>query len=157
MLCAQLVTAAVIEGLGESIETLGYDGLEVKGPIESLPEEVVGGYISLAGDTYCVQLGVISSLAGCQRLAAVMLGLEPGDDPLPDSDLGDAIGELSNIFAGTVKTRLHEAGVSVQLGLPMFCAGHVEVSQDDRHQFTAIQIGDVEAIAVVYLHNTTTA
>ncbi|TPV95526.1 MAG: chemotaxis protein CheX [Myxococcales bacterium FL481] len=154
MVTLEALTEVAIAGLGECIETLGYEGLELGSTIETIPEGMVGGYIRLAGEGQDVQLGIVSSLAGCQSLAGTMLALDPEeDDPLPEDELWDALGELSNIFAGSVKTRLSHAGMPVKIGLPTACDGSGESPTSERSCLRSIKIGTVEAVVSVGFHD----
>ena len=75
--------------------------------------------ISLVGDvSWAVFLGVPCNTA--VQLAAKFAGFEiPFDSP----DMGDAIGELGNIFAGDVKAKLDAKGVRVEISLPSVTRG----------------------------------
>lgn len=77
--------------------------------------DVVFGMISILGDVqWSVVLGftrdaassVASRFAGC-------------DGPIDDDDMGDAIGEITNILGSRVKLLLGKAGLVVEMSLPM--------------------------------------
>lgn len=75
--------------------------------------------ISLVGDVnWSVFLGIPRDTA--VQLAAKFAGFEiPFDSP----DMGDAVGELGNIFGGDVKAKLDAKGVRVELSLPSVTRG----------------------------------
>lgn len=154
MLDQDKLHAGLCAGIQECVDTLGYGEMVVGEFLLAPPTQNMGAYISLVGDTESIELGVVADHAGCQRLAGVMLGLEEEDGPIPESELGDAMGELLNMIAGTVKTQLREHGLSVRLGLPMFCRGQVEVSKGSQHRYFDVKIGDVETVCVVHRHQT---
>jgi CheY-specific phosphatase CheX len=75
---------------------------------------VITAIISLVGDLdWTIFLGLPRATAGA--VAAKFAGFEI---PFDSSDMGDAIGELTNILAGEVKAILDAKGVRVNLSLP---------------------------------------
>jgi len=97
---------------------LGYDEPLFEG--ESLPDDttVVSATVSVSG----AWAGVISlqvSEAMAHRITAAMLG---GTDPVDDSDVSDAVGELVNMVGGNVKSLM--PGPST-LSLPVVARGRV--------------------------------
>jgi chemotaxis protein CheX len=77
-------------------------------------ETLILGIISLVGDVeWSLYLGLPKATA--VSVAAKFAGFEI---PFESSDIGDAIGELTNIFAGHVKQRLADAGVKANISLP---------------------------------------
>ncbi len=108
---AECVGEAAIEILGsacgvqlepqECDENLGSDG-------------VVIGVISIVGDVeWSIFFGLpkVSAMA----LAAKFAGFEI---PFDSEDMGDAVGELTNILAGEIKRRLAGKSVAVTIALP---------------------------------------
>ena len=78
------------------------------------------GTIAFVGDAS------LSIMVYCTRLSAVevaeaLAGFEMDYD---HPDMGDAIGELANIFAGDIVARLDSHGVVVNMGLPSVFRGH---------------------------------
>lgn len=98
-------------------------------PVEEREEDVNGeslilGVISLMGDVeWSLFLGLPTATA--TAFAAKFAGFEiPFDSP----DMGDAVGELTNIFAGQVKTLLDGRGVKANISLPsVLRAEHIKV------------------------------
>lgn len=75
---------------------------------------VILSVISLVGDIeWSVILGLPSGTAAAA--AAKFAGFEI---PFESEDMGDAIGELTNIFAGLVKSKLDATGIKVEISLP---------------------------------------
>lgn len=78
------------------------------------------GRIAYVGDTswsmmvYCTRLSAM-------EVAAALAGFEMDYD---HPDMGDAIGELANIFAGDIVARLDGQGIHVSMGLPSVFRGH---------------------------------
>ncbi len=76
--------------------------------------DVMIGIISLLGDVdWVLFLGLPRDTA--IALAAKFAGFEI---PFEGEDMGDAIGELANIFAGQVKATLDTRGVKAEISLP---------------------------------------
>ncbi len=92
----------------------------------SLPTDMSGSYVSLMSTAASLQVGLASSPQGCQTMAKALLGMTPEEEDLTDADLADALGEVVNIIAGGIKTRLTEKDSSIQLGLPFFAHGSIE-------------------------------
>ncbi len=76
--------------------------------------DVMIGIISLLGDVeWVIFLGLPRDTA--TPLAAKFAGFEI---PFEGEDMGDAIGELANIFAGQVKATLDTHGIKAEISLP---------------------------------------
>jgi CheY-specific phosphatase CheX len=77
-------------------------------------EGAVIGVISIMGDVdWSVFLGLPRDTA--EILTEKFAGFEI---PFDSEDMGDAVGELTNILAGNVKSRLAEKGVRTNISLP---------------------------------------
>lgn len=86
-----------------------------------------GGYIPLLTDVECVQIGLATDLESCRKLSRLLLVLEDGDPDPPLAEVRDAIGEIANVMAGAIKTRICKVqeGIDIQLGLPFFVHGRI--------------------------------
>ena len=76
--------------------------------------EVIIGIISLVGDIeWSVFFGMPSetAVATCLKFAGFEI-------PFDSADMGDAIGELTNMLAGQVKLNLDQRGVRADISLP---------------------------------------
>lgn len=84
-------------------------------PEQDLSDDgVVLGIISLVGEVeWSLFLGLPRQTA--VSVAAKFAGFEI---PFDSNDMGDAVGELTNIFAGQVKALLDERGVKAEISLP---------------------------------------
>jgi chemotaxis protein CheX len=77
-------------------------------------ENLMLSVIALVGDLeWSIFLGLPGPTA--TALAAKFAGFEI---PFESADMGDAIGELTNILAGKVKSLLNDRGVKVDISLP---------------------------------------
>jgi hypothetical protein len=88
----------------------------------TLPTDLCGVYIPLMAEAYSVQIGLLGSRDVCTSLAKSLLGMGPDETLADDSDVFDAVGEVTNMVAGGVKVRA-AAQISVQLGLPLAHSG----------------------------------
>jgi len=86
---------------------------------ESLGDELVG-MMSLQGQKVSL-LAITCSLQGVRLLCSHMLGVH--EDEITDRDMGDAICELVNMTAGSVKARLRETAYEYTLTTPFAMKG----------------------------------
>lgn len=83
--------------------------------------ERISGSVSFAGKAsgiICIHLG--DNLA--RHLTAMMLGLDP-EDLEGMEEVKDAIGELSNMIGGNIKSRLCDKGFTCMLSIPSILVG----------------------------------
>lgn len=101
-----------------------------------------GGYIALTTPHEAIQIGWAADLQTCTALARSLLVLED-DDPDPEhSEIRDAMGELANIMAGAIKTKIVKGGVTnIQLGLPFFVVGRITAVNDVEESIVALKGG----------------
>lgn len=148
---ADLWLGASLEGLGETATmALGIDPPETHGHSDTLPTDLVGSVMSLQADTGA-QVGLFSTMAGCEFMARCLLACSPDDPPLPEGDVADALGEVLNILAGGAKTRMAKAGVSCKLTLPVFVHGYVVPAHNQTVRVVKLRVGkaDVELFVAV--------
>jgi chemotaxis protein CheX len=100
-----------------------------------LPENLTGCFVALVGREENLQIGVASDPEGCQVLARTLFQVE---DELGDTDVNDALGELANILAGGVKTRMSTTQGGISLSLPIVMEGHLRVT--DRQQVDQLDV-----------------
>jgi chemotaxis protein CheX len=108
-------TEVVAEAAAQIFQaTCGVTLEAVDGDIDVTSDGVIIGIISLVGDVeWSVFFGLPSDTA--VAAAAKFAGFEiPFDSP----DMGDAIGELTNMLAGQVKLNLDQKGVNADISLP---------------------------------------
>jgi len=107
-----------------------------------------GAYLGLVADDEPFQVGILVDPAGCQSLSKALLGMEPGDEDLPASDVSDAMCEVVNIVAGGLKRRVSER-MKITLGLPIFVAGHPLPNQQQEVSARALKLGEVAVSLLV--------
>ena len=94
--------------------TCGVELEEIQAEASSENESLFLAVIALIGDVeWSLFLGLPTETA--VAIAAKFAGFEI---PIDSPDMGDAIGELSNIFGGRVKALLDPKGVKVEISLP---------------------------------------
>ncbi len=103
-----------------------------------------GAYLGLVAQEEPIQVGILVDGPGCQALAKALLGMEPGDEDLPPSDVSDAMCEIINIIAGGLKRRVSER-MPVTMGLPIFVSGHPLPNQQQVVLARMLKIGEITA------------
>ncbi len=101
-----------------------------------------GAYLGLVADEEPIQVGLLVDPAGCQALSKSLLGMGPGDEDLPPSDVSDAMCEIVNIVVGGLKRRV-SGRTRITLGLPIFVAGHPLPNQQQEVSARSLQLGSV--------------
>jgi chemotaxis protein CheX len=100
---SQILTATC----GAEIEPLSEQDIHASG-------ESIVGVISLVGDVeWSLFFGLPSdtAVAACYQFAGF-------DIPFESADMGDAIGELTNMLAGQIKMNLDQKGLAADISLP---------------------------------------
>jgi chemotaxis protein CheX len=79
------------------------------------------GSVGFAGDV----MGAINLHVGeefARLITAGMLGMEP-EEVTDESEVHDVVGELGNMIAGDIKSRLCDAGLACELSIPSTTSG----------------------------------
>ena len=118
------------------------------------PRSLFGAYVPLVAASCQVQIGVVAEWEACQALARALFGMEVDAELEADSDVSDALGEIANMVAGRVKTRMNERAPGLNTGLPLCVAGHVEPSAGAEQASIALVFDDVRASVRVLLSPT---
>ena len=122
MIDEKCFSAALLDGAKEVFETMVFMDLEESG--EAAPE--------IDGDSLLGSITFSKALEGClavrcgmscaKIVAANMLGLEPSDE-MSDDEIGDAIGEITNMVMGSVKARATSEAGELQVSIPTVVRG----------------------------------
>jgi hypothetical protein len=105
---------------------LSFAGAVVHDPVGlECAMSMIGAHIPLIGGGQAFDLALVSSPEGCQALSRAILCMGPGP-ALPDADVADAVGEIVNMLAGSVKRRMAGQGAELELGLPIFLHGYIQ-------------------------------
>ncbi len=87
---------------------------------EPASESVIVGIISLMGERpWTMMMSLPCQTA--EALALVFVGMEI---PFDSDDMGDVVGELTNILAGSVLAKLEGVGISAEMSLPTVMRGN---------------------------------
>jgi len=128
---------------------MGWEGATVVGsPQGELPVGLYGSYLTLIGDEGAVQIGFMASLESCLEISKTLLGMGP-EDELPESDMADAIAEVINIVAGSVKTRMISYDAGIKLGLPTFIQGRIMATPNQEKMVSAMKFGSIDTWILV--------
>ena len=104
---------------------LGMGNVQWRHPVEGdMPDNLCGVYIPLMTDGFSVQLGVLGQPEVCTHLAKSLLGMGPDESLADEHEVFDAVGEVMNLVAGSVKSRAADL-TNVTLGLPLALTGTV--------------------------------
>lgn len=110
--------------------------------------DTMGALIPISSDMAPVQIGLFGNEAACRRLARALLGSRP-DEPLSRAEMIDAICEIVNMYAGSVKARVARYASHAALGLPTFVHGPIEATSQQTVERVTVQIDDVEAQLII--------
>jgi hypothetical protein len=102
-----------------------------------------GAYVPVLSGDYSLHVGVVSDDKGCASLTRALLGMA-SDEEVSLDDIHDAVGEIANMVAGGVKTKVTARGIPVQIGLPIFIHGHIESGAGTQAIVSQMKFDDVE-------------
>jgi hypothetical protein len=120
---------AAVEGAAQELAAyaLSLPGALVQDPVGlERTVSLIGAHIPLVGGGQAFDLALVSSPEGCRDLSRAILSMAAGA-PLRAAEIADAVGEIVNMLAGSVKRRI--AGADLVLGLPLFIHGYIEPSE----------------------------
>lgn len=141
-------TAAMAEVAASSL------GCEVSAnDVEFAPSpDLCGSLISLVSGRHVVCVGFSSTPDGCRRLAGAMLGLDATEAlELSVDEVRDSIGELVNIVAGTLKTKVSNEDDALALGLPMHFEGLFEGESGAHGSHVPCLVGETSGVLTLML------
>lgn len=108
-----------------------------------------GSFLTVSCKSTSFILGISGGIEDLRKIANLMLGIEDGDEPLPQSDVSDAVGEFVNVLAGSLKQQLVASYDSVQIGLPLFSTGGVAFPSSAQCLSQSVQMSDGSTIYLV--------
>ena len=132
-----------------AVESLGFEEGKVVATETSLKSLVSGSLVALVGNQNSVEVGLCATADNSVNLARAFLGMEPEDEELSRADLDDTLGEMTNILAGALKSRMDGLVPAMQLGLPIVFQGLLGASTSAEVMVVHMQWQDVEAQAVL--------
>jgi chemotaxis protein CheX len=115
-------SAALLEGAKEVFETMIFMDLEE-------PSEISG---QIEGDSFLGSITFTNNIEGClailcsapcaETIAANMLGVDTPDE-ITEEGICDALGEVTNMVMGSIKSRLQTDGTELQVSIPTVTRG----------------------------------
>lgn len=151
-------TDAVTSAMSEvASASLGCEA-STEGVLLALQTSLCGSLVALVSGRNVVCVGFSSTPEGCRNLAGAMLGLDGPDlDDLSHADVRDSIGELVNIVAGTVKTKLSTEDAELTLGLPIYFEGFFEGDSHSRSMVVPCRLGETSGMLTLLVAATRAA
>jgi hypothetical protein len=128
---------------------LGGAQVERLGQTQEMPYALLGAFVQVVCDEGPVLLGITGSSNSCMGLAKMMLGMSETDE-LEEPDAFDAVGEIINIAAGGMKTRLTGSLGKIEIGLPVFLSGRLRAVGHIAVESTEVRIGPYEFELLVF-------
>ncbi|HEY5957521.1 MAG TPA: chemotaxis protein CheX [Polyangiaceae bacterium] len=141
---------AFLESVQElSIGFLGGTEVIVTGEKQEMPYALLGAFVQVVCSEGPVLLGITGTSASCHGLAKLMLGMDL-KEPIGEDDANDAVGELINITAGLIKTKLSNQLGNIELGLPVFLSGRLRAIGRIAVASTEVKIGPYPCELLVF-------
>lgn len=141
---------ATVKSIKQVAADMGFNHCEASGSAAQLPKGLPGSFVPLVGQGANIQIGVMSSREGHEKLARVVLQCEP-DESIERDDIADAVGELANCVAGRLKREMRATDPTLKIGLPVFIDGTVEdVGRAEQRTLSIVMNGvEVSLLLVV--------
>jgi chemotaxis protein CheX len=115
-------SAALLEGVKEVFETMIFMDIEESSePEEKIENDSLLGSITFQGEIEGC-LGIRCGMPCARTIAANMLGMDPGEE-ISQPEICDAIGEVSNMVLGSIKSRIQESAGELQVSIPTVVSG----------------------------------
>lgn len=116
--------------------------------VGNIGQDRQGAYVPILSGDCSLHVGVVSDESGCASLTRALLGMAP-DEAVSIDDIHDAVGEIANMVAGGIKTKVTAKGTDAQIGLPIFIQGHIESGSATQSVVSQLKFGDVEVCITV--------
>lgn len=114
---------ALLSGMKEVFETMIFMDLqESTEPDENIKGPAVLGSITFKGGVEGC-LAICCSIESAKTVGANMLGMDSGEE-LGETEIADAIGEVTNMVMGSVKSRVYEAVGNLEVSIPSVVSGY---------------------------------
>jgi chemotaxis protein CheX len=138
------ISDALFEGAKEVFETMIFMGLEEAADSDLKVEgDTILGSITFTGELEGC-LGIYCDMACAKTITANMLGMNASEE-ISNEDICDAIGEVSNMVMGSVKSRLLETVGGLQVSIPTVVSGRdIENSLGNRATSKVIAKTNIE-------------
>jgi CheY-specific phosphatase CheX len=136
----QQAAVDVVSSIGTDV--LAFESCSQPSIVGEVGLESQGAYVPILSGDHSLHVGVVSSEDGCHVLTRALLGMAP-DEEVSADDVHDAVGEIANMVAGGVKTKVVSRGVDAQLGLPIFIHGHIAQTSVSQSLVSQIEFGGI--------------
>lgn len=131
-----------------AVEALGLAEPKLLNSGTELPSKYSGSLIPLLSEDSSTHIGLLTDSDGCITLTKALLGMDVEEEVEP-SDVPDSIGEIVNMIAGGLKSQLDGTIHGIQLGLPIFVDGHIEIGESLCSEVSQVKLGDTVANLLV--------
>jgi Chemotaxis phosphatase CheX len=140
---------AAIVSTGDVVsQLLGWDLSRVEHSPGFGDGPMCGAYVPLSSADSVLQIGLVTDRTGCEAISRALLAMEATEAFASPGDVADAFGEIANMVAGGVKSRMNDRMPSLRLGLPLFVDGRV-VQAAAEQRTTELLLGTVRTSVVV--------
>lgn len=134
--------AAVEVASSIGTDVLAFEACSAPNVVEGIGADSQGAYVPILSGDHSLHVGVASSEEGCQVLTRALLGMAP-DEEVSSDDVHDAVGEIANMVAGGVKSKVVAKGAEAQLGLPIFIHGHIAQTSVSQCMVSEVQFDGI--------------
>ena len=115
-------STALLEGVKEVFETMIFMDIEESSePEDKIENDSLLGSITFKGNIEGC-LAIRCSMPCARTIAANMLGMDPGEE-ISQPEICDAIGEVSNMVLGSIKSRIQESAGELHVSIPTVVSG----------------------------------
>jgi chemotaxis protein CheX len=138
------ISDALFEGAKEVFETMIFMSLEEIGdPDMRVDGDTILGSITFTGNLEGC-LGIYCGMTCAKTIAANMLGMDASEE-ISEEEICDAIGEVSNMVMGSVKSRLIDSVGDLQVSIPTVVTGrNIENSLGQRATTRVLAKANIE-------------
>jgi CheY-specific phosphatase CheX len=141
--------SAAVESVKDLCTTsFSFPSCEVMPNLAHEIKDKAGAYIALVGDHSAIQLGMAADECGCYALSRALLCMEENEE-LSKEDMSDTMGEIANIIAGGLKSKMDERNPNMRMGLPIMVHGCVDAPEHAEIAMAEIKLGPVLAHLLV--------
>jgi chemotaxis protein CheX len=147
------IVAKLVEATREVFETMVFRSLTTGVPIEGealRPSSNVVGTVGFAGS----QSGLVafySTMDAAKEIAGAMLGLDPSQ---VNGEVPDAIGEITNMIAGSFRTKMAAEGDAWAISVPTVTLGsdfYIKPMVTGQRVLVPFRMGDAEVFVELIL------
>jgi chemotaxis protein CheX len=119
---SEALVTKLVEATHEVFETMVFQTLDQGEPLpdaQGAPKSNVVGTVGFAGSASGL-VAFYSTLDAAKAITGAMLGMEPGE---VNGEIPDAIGEITNMIAGSFRTKMATEGDAWAISVPTVTMG----------------------------------